>query len=78
MSHFKENLRDLCNKHSIENGSDTPDYILAMYIMDCLAAFNKATCYREAHYGRDSPATKIMMSTEEIRIPVVIADMERY
>jgi hypothetical protein len=30
------------NYHSAENGSNTPDFILAEYLMDCLGAFDKA------------------------------------
>lgn len=40
------------NACSAENGSNTPDFILAGYIMDCLAAFDRATERREGWYGR--------------------------
>lgn len=38
------------NKYSAENGSGTPDFILAQYLIDCLAAFDKATKARESWY----------------------------
>jgi hypothetical protein len=50
---FKEELEHLINKHSMENGSDTPDYILADYLMGCLDNFNLTVKSRETWYGRD-------------------------
>jgi hypothetical protein len=41
----------LLNKYSAENGSNTPDFILAKYLADCLAAFDKAVTAREKWYG---------------------------
>ena len=38
---FKKELQDIINKHSKENDSDTPDFILAEYLNDCLKVFNK-------------------------------------
>ena len=52
MNNFEEELRGLLNKYSEENASDTPDYILAKYITQCLAAFNLAVGQREIFYGR--------------------------
>jgi len=42
-NNFRKELKSLINCHSRENMSDTPDYILAEYLMDCLNAFDKAT-----------------------------------
>ena len=44
---FKKELTALINKASMENGSNTPDYILAEYLNDCLSAFDKAVKARE-------------------------------
>ena len=49
---FITELRELLNRRSIENGSDTPDFILAQYLTDCLRAWNRATKRREDWYGR--------------------------
>lgn len=38
MSDFEKELAALINRHSIENETDTPDFILARYINDCLNA----------------------------------------
>lgn len=40
------------NRASAECASDTPDFILAEYLADCLAAWNKASIAREKWYGR--------------------------
>ena len=50
---FEKELRSLINKHSQENLSNTPDFILSQYILGCLAAFNTAVQQRENWYGRD-------------------------
>ncbi len=51
---FRNELQSLINSHSLENGSDTPDFILAQYIGECLEAFDKATKAREKWYGREA------------------------
>ena len=50
---FEKNLERLINRHSIENGSNTPDFILAEYLRTCLNAFNSASRAREKWYGRE-------------------------
>ena len=52
MTTFEKELESLINKCSMENGSDTPDFILAQYLYDCLITFNAAVCAREKWYGR--------------------------
>ena len=54
---FISELRNLINKHSMENASNTPDFILAQYLTDCLQAWNQATQQRETWYGRDARPT---------------------
>ena len=49
---FRQELESLINKHSMENGSDTPDFILAQYLSGCLENFDKALAARETWYGR--------------------------
>lgn len=48
---FKRELTELINKHSAENGSNTPDFILAEYLIGCLVAFNLATKERDHWYS---------------------------
>jgi len=51
-SRFRTGLESLLNRHSMENGCDTPDFILAGYLYDCLQAFDNAMTMRETWYGR--------------------------
>ncbi len=44
-------LTILCNSYSVEGGSNTPDLILATYIIECLKAFNNAVTRRDSWYG---------------------------
>lgn len=50
-SPFVRELTELLNRHSMENGSDTPDFILADYLMVCLVAFNAAVARRAKWYA---------------------------
>lgn len=51
---FEAELTHLLNRYSQENGSNTPDFILAQYLTACLAAWNTAVQQRETWYGRDA------------------------
>lgn len=53
MSDFVSELASLLNRHSKENGSGTPDFILAEYLFGCLTHFNAAVNRRESWYGRE-------------------------
>jgi hypothetical protein len=44
---FQEELEVLINKFSKENESNTPDFILAKYLDDCLDAYNSAVKRRD-------------------------------
>ena len=50
MSEFQKELAALINKHSVENESDTPDFILAEYLNNCLDAFGTAMDARDGWY----------------------------
>lgn len=51
---FEKELEHLINKHSKENESNTPDFILAQYILGCLSSFATAVQQRETWHGRDA------------------------
>jgi hypothetical protein len=51
---FRNELEGLINKHSLENASSTPDFILAHYLINCLKAFDDAVNFRTTFYS--SPA----------------------
>jgi hypothetical protein len=55
---FQQELEQLVNKHSMENGSNTPDYILSAYLNQCLVTFNTCVDHREKWYGRRSAEIK--------------------
>ena len=40
---FEEELRRLINKCGIDNEIDTPDFILAQYLCDCLMAYRRVS-----------------------------------
>jgi hypothetical protein len=50
-SPLEEGVRQIINAYSGEKYSNTPDYILAEYLMHCLNAFVIATQNRDTHYG---------------------------
>lgn len=51
---LSEALSDLLNRHSAENESDTPDFILAHYLMKCLAAWEQSVKARDFLYGKEA------------------------
>lgn len=50
---FEKDLERLINYYIQENGSDTPDFILAVYLRGCLSVFNTTLQLREKWYGRE-------------------------
>jgi hypothetical protein len=50
-----DELRGVINKHSRENESDTPDYLLAEYVIDCLVAYERTVTLRDKWHGRERP-----------------------
>lgn len=51
MADFRQELAALINKHSKENGSNTPDFLLAKYLHRCLDLYDETTQQRDAWYG---------------------------
>jgi hypothetical protein len=51
---LQEKLTNILNEASAENASNTPDFILAEYMLACLSAFDTAVQQRETWYGRDA------------------------
>ena len=54
---FEKELEQVINMHSEENASNTPDFILAQYLLACLAAWNTGVQQRENWYRRDPRPT---------------------
>tara|TARA_R110002020_G_scaffold9539_2_gene37436 strand:- start:4337 stop:4546 length:210 start_codon:yes stop_codon:yes gene_type:complete len=66
MKAFKKELTELINKHSLENNSGTPDYIIADYLMLALENLNRTIATRKCWYGAEGRVTKIEI-TEELK-----------
>ena len=58
MSDLENEIRAALNRASAESNSDTPDFILAGFLMDCLEAWDQATVARETFYGREVGSVK--------------------
>lgn len=48
---LEQELTSLLNRYSQENGSNTPDYVLAGYLLMSLKAWHEATKKRDRFYG---------------------------
>jgi hypothetical protein len=57
---FNRELISLLNRYSKENGSNTPDFILANYLNSCLHTFNNTINQREKFFGRNIAESEIM------------------
>lgn len=51
MDECQREIETVLNRYCKENDSNTPDFILATYLMDCLKAFNNAVSSREKWYN---------------------------
>lgn len=56
---LEQDLADVLNRHGEENASNTPDFILARFLLGCLASWNLAVQQRENWYERDFTAGTI-------------------
>jgi len=43
---IEKDLTVVINKHSLENESDTPDFVLGAYLYQCITAWNIGVNYR--------------------------------
>jgi hypothetical protein len=48
---FQKELEQIIHKYSIDDESNTPDFILASYVRHCLHAFNDAVRKRDGWCG---------------------------
>jgi hypothetical protein len=62
MNSFEKELTNLINRHSKENDSDTPDFILANYINKCLENYNSTIKQRDNWFGIDPWKNKLNIS----------------
>ena len=71
---FRKELESLINSFSLENNSDTPDFILAEYLSDCLGAFDKAAKRRTEWYGDDDDNDDVTFVSDELAKTAQAAD----
>ena len=74
--------REICeviNRHSAENDSNTPDFVLAQYLVDCFDAFNRGVNARTRFYtgaapdhrwSADDPGHTLAREIEHARIAI--------
>jgi hypothetical protein len=55
---LRDDIENAINSHSAENSSDTPDFILAQYLVRCLEAFDQAIRQRDIWYGNSQRPSK--------------------
>lgn len=65
MSNFEQEISSIINKYSLENVSNTPDFILARYLNNCLDAFNSATKTRSKWYGTEEKENRVLSAEHE-------------
>ncbi len=66
---FRKVLGDLLNSHSMEEGSNTPDFILARFLTGCLKSFDEAVSGRDVWYhGHVMEPAQLPAETESFRI----------
>jgi hypothetical protein len=58
MKTFRQDLEELINSHSMENGSNTPDFILAEYLASCLKTFDRTMKQRDSWYKKNNICAK--------------------
>ena len=59
MPSFRDDLADVINRHGRESGSNTPVFILAMYLESCLVAFDVAvTSNADWHKSKPEPVSE--------------------
>ena len=75
VNQFRTAIATAINFHSMENGSDTPDFILAEYLSDCLVIFDKTVRARERWYSRDKKP--IPVGLVDRNIPVGLVDRNK-
>jgi hypothetical protein len=55
MNEFEKELSELINRYSKENDSNTPDFLLAEYLTECLNTFSVIMKKRDKWYGGSAP-----------------------
>ncbi len=51
---FEQDIAEVLNRHSAENNSGTPDYILAKFLHGCLQVFDVTVSHRTKWFGMNA------------------------
>jgi hypothetical protein len=51
---FRESLTQLINQYSKENSNNTPDYLLANFLIGCMDTFDLTVRRRDEWFGREN------------------------
>lgn len=70
LSEFEEELRKLVNKYSFENGSNTPDYVLAKYMSGSMLIFHLFICRMTLMIDEISKIDKTQLDKDQINLDV--------
>ncbi len=62
---FKKDIAYVINKHSMEDESNTPDYVLANYLYNCLLAFNRGVNDRTEFYNVEFPIDDVFIEQSD-------------
>ena len=65
MGDFRAELVTLLNKHSMENESNSPDFVLANYMILSLDAFEQATRQRDRWYNLDTNTVPVSKQAQK-------------
>jgi hypothetical protein len=49
LSEFESEIATVINKHGVDSFTKTPDYILAKYVVTCIASLKTALVEKETH-----------------------------
>ncbi len=75
-SELEKKFSDLLNCESRENDSNTPDYMLAEFMVKCLEAFELTSNKREVWYGIELEPGGINIPKEKLKELEAIKDTE--
>lgn len=50
IDNFRKELTDLINKYSMENESNTADYVISGYLIECLNVYNQTMQSRQKSF----------------------------
>jgi hypothetical protein len=67
MDAFEREIEQAINRHSIENvAGNTPDFIVAKFLRECLKAFGDAVEARERWYGRSPEPAPLVNAVDPV------------